>query len=228
MTVRACLSLLLIVLLMFLPGAVSSQVDPGYGHVQILGVFDSAGVRLGMIVVAGLSDRGFEAGHEYWSFSEEALLDLAELESLKLSHLAVGEWDDPWIVEALNEFPGAPAVTWTHPAEVEWTAQEEMLPPELAGGIYFGNATLGGLTIQYSERGPASLTWFKLTDGAFMQLEDGAVFEREEDVPTDGSWWHGRIADTSRFGGHLPKTPECAERNAAVETHAPTFHSQGE
>lgn len=193
--IRDCIFLSL--LLAFLSLNASSQVDPGFGDVQIFGVFNPVGDRLGTVVVASKPDRGFEAGNEYWSFSEESLLDIAELDSLEVAHLGGGSWDDSHIVEALDWLPDGATVKWTHPAEVEWTLQDESAAPEVAGGIHFGNPDLGGLTIQYSARGPASLTWFKLTSGPFMQLEEGALFERNDQPPTTGSWWQGPIEPTS-------------------------------
>ena len=37
------------------------------------------------------------------------------------------------------------------------------------------------------------LTWFKLTEGRYMQIDEGAVFERDEEVSETGSWWQGVI-----------------------------------
>ncbi len=190
---RKSISILAIALLTATPGMVSSQVDPGYGAFRMFEILDPSGIRLGMTVVVGRSGRGFEAGNEYWSFSEEALREIAHQESLEFAVVAAGEWDDPWVEELLDWKPVDHLVSWTHPTEVEWSPQEQMLPPIVAEGTYFGHATLGGLTIQYSQEGPASLTWFKTTEGAFMQLEDGGLFERSEVVPKTGSWWHGAI-----------------------------------
>ncbi len=192
---RCSVSLLAVLLLAFLPGAVSSQfpVDERERAVQIFEVLDSAGLRFGTIVVAGQTGRGFEANNEYWSISQTTLLEIADQERLEVAVLASGDWDDPWVVEALGWLPAGRAVGWNHPTEVEWTRHDELLPPVVPGGTYFGNATLGGLMIQYSQGGPSSLTWFKLTEGPFMQLAEGAVFEREHELPSDGSWWHGWI-----------------------------------
>lgn len=192
---RVNISLLLIALLAFPPNAVLSQVpiDPIETSVKIFEILDWQGPRLGTVVVVGRTNRGYLAGNEYWRFDEGALREIAAQQSLELAILAAGEWDDPWIVQALEWKPENRSVQWSHPAEVEWTTQDESRPPVVSDGIYFGNATVGGLTIQYSERGPASLTWFKTTDGAFMQLEDGALFTRDIQAPSTGSWWHGLI-----------------------------------
>ncbi len=190
---RSNVSLFLVVLLAFLPGVASSQFDPGERPVWIVEILDVAGTRLGITVVAGTPNRGFEAGNEYWRFDEEALLQIGQQPSLEFAVLAEGDWDAPGVVEALAWHPPNGTVAWIHPAEAGWTAQSESRPPVAAGGTYFGNATLGGLTIQYSAGRAASLTWFKLTEGAFMQLQDGALLERGDDVPTTGWWWHGAI-----------------------------------
>ncbi len=192
MAVRFNVSLLLVVLLVFLPGVVSSQVDPGNRPAWILEILDLEGTRLGMVVVAGTSNRGYESGYEYWRFDEEALLRIADQPSLEFAVLAQGSWSSPWVMEALAWEPRNGTVAWVHPSEAAWRPLDDGRVPPVAGASYFGNATLGGLTIQYSAEGPSSLTWFKLTGGAFMELEDGALFERAE-PPTDGSWWHGPI-----------------------------------
>ena len=185
---RALLSLIILALL---PAAVLSQVPPNVMPANIFEILDPAGTRLGTVLVAAESSRGFEAGTEYWRFSEAALVAIGEQESLEFAVLATGEWSDPWVVEALGWWPGGDAVEWSHPAAVAWTAQEESRPPVVPGGTYFGNATLGGLTIAYSPRGASSLTWFKLTEGPYMLIGEGAVFVQDEDVPETGSWWQG-------------------------------------
>lgn len=194
---KRILSLLLVAVLVVSLGTASAQFDPGERPVDIFGVIDMHGLLIGRILVVGETGQGYESGNEYWRFSEEALLGIEEQESLELAVLAQGVWDDPWVAEALGWQPEDTSIEWSHPAEAEWMSQDERLPPVTPSGTYFGNATLGGLTIDYSSRGPSSLTWFKLTEGAFMQLEDGAVFQRDSDIPSTGSWWHGPI-DTRR------------------------------
>ncbi len=184
------LAVTLITLLVISPSTLFPQVDPGWDMpVRIFELLDPGGTRLATVVVAGESGRSFEEGNEYWTFSEEALLDVAEQGSLEMSILAQGEWTDRWVVEALAWRPADP-VTFSHPATVEW---DDGPPPVVPGGVYFGNATLGGLMIQYSPRGASSLTWLKLTEGPYMLLGDGAVFEQDEDVPETGTWWQGAM-----------------------------------
>lgn len=193
MIAKVYTSLLMVLLLTLLPGVASSQFDPGEMPVWIVEILNIEGTRLGTVLVAGTSNRGYDAGHEYWRFGEQALQEIAGFTSLEFAVLASGDWDAPDVVEALEWLPPNRPVAWSHPAEVEWTESAQTPPPEASEGTHFGNPTLGGLTIQYTESGPASLTWFKATAGAFMQLEDGALFEREEEAPTEGSWWHGAI-----------------------------------
>ena len=195
MTHTKRLTTLLVTLLLISPGTAISQFDPGEKPVSIFEILDSVRNRLGIVIVAGSSDRGYEAGNEYWRFSEDALLSISDQESLTIAPWAQGDWDNPWIVGALAWQPDDTSVEWSHPAEAEWTPQDEARPPIVPGGTYFGNATLGGLTIQYSTRGESSLTWFKLTEGDFMLLEDGAVFRRDTAPPTTGSWWYGPIME---------------------------------
>ena len=170
--------------------AAAGLVRLGREQIEIL---DPAGTRLGMVVIPGRSNRGFESGNEYWRFDETALLNVSRLPSLSFAVLAAGDWDEPLVVEALGWRPAHREVAWVHPAKAVWTPQDVEHPPVVDGGTYFGNATLGGLIIQYASKRSASLTWFKLTEGDFMQMEDGALFEREEAPPTDGSWWQGSI-----------------------------------
>ena len=191
------LCVLLMTLCLVSSGSVSSQIDAGLMPVRIIEILDSSGLRLGTALVAGREDRGYRAGYEAWRFSEKALLGIGEQESLTLAVWAEGDWDDPWVIEALGWLPEDPAVEWSHPAAVEWTAQADSLPPVVPEGTYFGHPTLGGLTIRYAPRGGSSLTWFKLTEGAFMQLDDGAVFTREASPPPTGWWWHGPIEPSS-------------------------------
>ncbi len=183
----------LAIVLVALPVTVSSQLTPDVMPVWIFEILESSGARLGTVTVVGESERGFETGNEYWSFREKALREIAEQPSLEFAVLAAGDWDDPWVIEALGWSPEGRVVAWRHPTEVEWVSQDDTRPPLVEGSTYFGDETLGGLSIQYSERGAASLTWFKTTDGAFMQLQEGARFARGEAVPTTGSWWHGPI-----------------------------------
>jgi hypothetical protein len=180
----------LVTLLVTSPSIVFSQYDPGWLPVRIYQILDPGGTRLAAIVVTGSAGRGYEEGNETWRFSEEALREIAEQEKLEISVWAEGDWDDRWVVEALAWRPEGDAVEWSHPATVEWNEGE---PPVVPGGTYFGNATLGGLMIQYSPRGPSSLTWFKLTEGPYMLIGDGAVFEQDKNVPETGSWWQGSM-----------------------------------
>jgi len=193
MTRRNTVTLLLMSMLVISSTVCLSQFDPGELPVKIFGILDTAGTHLGMVVVTSQEGRGYKAGYESWRFKEAALLEIAEQESLTLEVWATGDWNDPWVVEALRWQPEESTVEWSHPATVEWTPQDEELPPLPAAGTYFGNATLGGLRIHYSSHSPSALTWFKLTEGAYMQLDEGAVFERDPDVPQTGSWWHGAI-----------------------------------
>lgn len=116
--------------------------------------------------------------------------EIAEQRTLEFHVLAEGDWDDPWVARALDWQPRDTSVEWSHPTKVKWTPTEESGAPRVPGGVYFGHATLGGLTIWYEPRGSSSLTWFKLTAGEFMLIDDGAVFERDT-APEDGSWWQG-------------------------------------
>ncbi len=186
-------ALFLSFLLLSLPVAVSSQFDPGERPVWILEILTQEGIRLGTVVVAGSSSHGYRAGNEYWRLDEEGLLAIHMQPSLEFSVMAAGSWTDPWVRDALAWHPPNGSVEWTHPTDAAWTSQREQHPPTTRGGTYFGNATQGGLMIQYSQAGSSSLTWFKLTAGAFMQLEDGAFFQREEEPPVAGAWWHGWI-----------------------------------
>lgn len=63
-------SLILIVLLTFLPGAVSSQfpINPNRFSVKIFEILDFEGTRLGTVVIAGRSNRGYRTGNKYWRF----------------------------------------------------------------------------------------------------------------------------------------------------------------
>ncbi|MEM7349640.1 MAG: hypothetical protein AAF657_02465 [Acidobacteriota bacterium] len=178
---------------MVLPKMGSSQLDPGVMPVRIFELLDTFGTRFGTVLVTTTGDRGYKARYETWRCSEATLLAIAEQESLTLSLWAAGDWDDPWVLEALAWQPADPAVEWSHPAMVEWTPIDEVRPPLVEEGITFGNPTLGGLTIRYSSHGPSSLTWFKQTEGDFMALGDGTVFERQREVPATGWWWHGPI-----------------------------------
>ncbi len=193
MFARTSLFLLFIVLLILLPSTAFPQLDPGVRPASVIEILDPAGTRLGIIVVAGRSGRGFEAGHEYWSVGETTMRTVSGLESLELNTVAVGEWDDPWIVEALRWRPADTVIAWRHPAIVEWTKHADMRPPTIRDGTYFDNPTIGGLSIQYDRGGRASLTWFKFTEGAFMQLHEGARFIRSDRTPSSGFWWHGLI-----------------------------------
>lgn len=194
MNLRKNVAFLLIGVLVILPSVALSQIDPGWdSEARIFEILDPLGTRLGAVVVAETSNRGYEAGYEYWRFAERSLLQIAEQESLRFAVWAEGDWDDPWVVEALAWQPTDASVEWSHPARVEWTPQDASRPPVVPGGTTFGNATLGALTIRYASVEPSSLTWFKLTEGAFMLLGDGAVFELTDDVPTTGSWWQGPI-----------------------------------
>ncbi|MEM7350954.1 MAG: hypothetical protein AAF657_09125 [Acidobacteriota bacterium] len=184
--------LLLAAALALAPTVILSQVPIDVMPVKIFEILDVQGARLGAVVVAGSSSRGFVAGSETWRFEEAALFEIAQQESLELAVWAEGDWDNPWVVQALAWWPADP-VQWVHPTTVEWTSQGEMRPPIVPGGTYFGNATVGGLTIRYAPRGPSSLTWFKLTEGAFMAIGDGAVLQRYSEPPATGSWWQGRI-----------------------------------
>ncbi len=190
---RKMTSFILIIMLGMFPSAVATQVDPGNAPALVLGVFDLAGIRLGAIVVAGQPGRGFEAGTEYWVFSERALLEIPKKKGLEIIQLAAGGWDDPWVMEALGWFPADNPIMWRHPTNVTWTKSGNREPPNVSGRAYFGNPTIGGLSVHYTREGRGSLTWFKLTAGAYMQLQDGAVLARENRPPSSASWWHRSI-----------------------------------
>ncbi len=184
-------SLLLVATLLFSPGVLTSQVVPSYLPVKILEILGKAGTRLGIVIVASEPSTGHLKDTETWRFSEEALLGIAEQDSLGFAVLAQGEWGDRQVVEALDWQPQDEAVEWSHPTTVDWTSQREHQPPA-SSGTYFGDPTLGGVEITYSPRGRSSLTWFKLIEGDYVVFNEGAVLERDE-APETGSWWQGLI-----------------------------------
>jgi len=169
-----------------------AQVDPGFGEFGVLELVDEFGARLGIVVVVGEPGRGYEKNHEYWRFDEAALIDIGSRNSIEISVWFEGSWDDPQAREALSWYPSGRGVEWVHPTNVEWTSFESEEPPATGEGTYFGHVDVGGLTFDYSTEGDSALTWFKLTEGDFMQLEDGVLMQRT-DPPTTGSWWAGAI-----------------------------------
>ena len=188
------LCIFLVATLLISPAAGWAQVDPGFQvGATIYEILDLQGQRLGIVLAAAETGLSYKAGNEYWRFSESVLLEIEAQESLRFALWAQGEWDDPRVLEALDWQPEGPTVEWSHPAAVRWTEQAESPPSAVPAGSYFGNPTLGGLSIHYAPFGSSMMTWYKLTEGAFMQLEDGAVFERASATPETGSWWQAPI-----------------------------------
>jgi len=187
------LAILTVAILSTLP--VAAQFDPGERPVRIFAIVDAFRDRLATIVVPNEPDRAYQADREYWRFGESSLASLAEEELLRIEVLAEGDWDDPEILEALAWRPDGEAVEWNHPATVEWTPQSTEPAPEAPNAIYFENSTLGGLAVSYSATGSSSLLWIKLTEGPYMQLDDGAEFRRESKLSRDGAWWRGSLAE---------------------------------
>ena len=185
------LSAVLVIFLFSESEPAGSQVDPGVMPVSIYGILDAAGERLGRILVARDPGLGFAGESEYWLVDEALLLDIADQESLELAVLAQGSWRDSQVLDALDWRPEGESVEWRHPTSVRWTDSSEARPPASQGGVYFGDPTVGGLTLQYSREG-ASLTWHKLTPGPYMLLGDRTVFRRSE-APETGHWWHGDL-----------------------------------
>jgi len=190
---RKTLSLFLVGFLLACSIPVSAQFDPGEKPVHIYSIYNTFDQRIATIVVVGEADRAYEAGREYWRFSEEALSEIAEADSLQIVLTASGAWDDSAVIEALRWRPEGDAVEWNHPTDADWISQGDMSPPELPEGTYFGDSTLGGLIIQYSPEGESSLTWFKLTEGPFMMIDEGVELSNEDSPPEDGWWWQGEI-----------------------------------
>lgn len=188
------LFLLLAAILLILPKTALGGIVPCVmPTLTVFEILDPAGTRLGIVVIAVEDGPGYEAGNEHWRFSESALLAIDEQKSLEFAIWAGGDWEDPFVVEALNWQPEGTAIEWVHPTTVEWAPQNEKRAPAMGHGTYFGDPTLGGLRIHYSPRGRSTLTWIKLTGGEYMMFESEPVLERQEDVPETGSWWQGSI-----------------------------------